>query len=413
MGGQQFGEGTIHINLAKYNRVLDFDEERGLVIVESGIQWPALVAWLIDRQKGSVRPWGIRQKQTGADEISIGGTLSCNAHGRGLTLKPIVGDVESYELIDAKGKLVTCNRKDNDELFGLAIGGYGLFGVISEVTFRLAPRIKLERRVEIIRADDLATRVARRVKEGFLYGDFQFKTDEKDPEFLEVGVFSCYRPASPDAEVKADRYDLSPAEWEHLYRLAHVDKAKGYKLYADHYLQTDGQVYWSDEHQMSGYIEGQDEVIDKVSKSRAPGTLMITELYVPRLKLNQFLKIAAVRMRQLESNVIYGTVRFIQKDDETFLAWARENYASIVINLRVLHDPAGIETAQRQFQDLIDIALSLGGSYFLTYHRWARRDQVLKAYPQFPGFLEYKREFDPEERFQSNWYRHYKKMFSN
>ena len=39
--------------------------------------------------------------------------------------------------------------------------------------------------------------------------------------------------------------------------------------------------------------------------------------------------------------------------------------------------------------------------------------QVLKAYPQFPRFLELKRKYDPNERFQSEWYRHYKRMFAD
>jgi hypothetical protein len=62
---------------------------------------------------------------------------------------------------------------------------------------------------------------------------------------------------------------------------------------------------------------------------------------------------------------------------------------------------------------IIDRALELGGSYYLTYHRWARKDQVLKAYPQMPEFLRLKKKYDPEERFQSDWYRHYREMFKN
>lgn len=64
------------------------------------------------------------------------------------------------------------------------------------------------------------------------------------------------------------------------------------------------------------------------------------------------------------------------------------------------------------FQRLIDLGLEFGGSYFLTYHRWARKDQVLQAYPQFPKFLRLKSKYDPKERFQSDWYRHYKSMFA-
>jgi len=412
MGGQQFGEGTLHISLSQYNRVLAFDEERGLVTVESGIQWPDLMAWLIENQEGKPRPWGIRQKQSGADKISVGGSLSANAHGRGLSFKPLVGDVESFELIAADGRALRCDRAQNRELFGLAIGGYGLFGIITEVQLRLVPRIKVERKVELLRLDDLPGRVAKRIEEGYLYGDFQFKTDETASDFLEVGVFSCYRPAKPDAEITKDRKSLTSQQWAELYRLAHLDKARGFQMYVEHYLSTDGQVYWSDAHQMSDYIEGQDELIDRATKARAPGTLMITELYVPRPKLPDLLRGAGVKLRERKANLVYGTVRFIAKDDDTFLPWARDSFACVVMNLRVTHDDEGIAAARLQFQDLIDVALSLGGSYFLTYHRWARKDQVLKAYPRFPEFLALKRRYDPDERFQSEWYRHYRKMFA-
>jgi hypothetical protein len=60
---------------------------------------------------------------------------------------------------------------------------------------------------------------------------------------------------------------------------------------------------------------------------------------------------------------------------------------------------------------LIDHASDRGGSYFLTYHRFAARKQVERCYPQFVDFLRQKRRYDPEERFQSDWYRHYRAMF--
>ncbi len=114
----------------------------------------------------------------------------------------------------------------------------------------------------------------------------------------------------------------------------------------------------------------------------------------------------------MKGSVIYGTVRLIEQDDESFLAWARESYASIVMNLHVDHDTEGIERAKRCFRKLIDLARSRGGNYFLTYHKWATKEQVLACYPQFPEFLALKVKYDPNERFQSDWYRHYRKMLA-
>jgi FAD/FMN-containing dehydrogenase len=62
---------------------------------------------------------------------------------------------------------------------------------------------------------------------------------------------------------------------------------------------------------------------------------------------------------------------------------------------------------------LIDIGIRHGGSYYPTYHRYALRHQVLACFPQLPAFLKLKRKYDPGELFQSEWYRHYKRMFES
>jgi len=116
--------------------------------------------------------------------------------------------------------------------------------------------------------------------------------------------------------------------------------------------------------------------------------------------------------RRNQVSVIYGTIRFIERDDESFLAWARESYACVIFNLHVVHSPEGTERSAEEFRHLIDLGRRYGGSYFLTYHRFATREQVEACYPQFPEFLRAKRRYDRDERFQSDWYRHYKRMFA-
>ena len=129
--------------------------------------------------------------------MSLGGALACNAHGRGLALKPIVEQVESFDLLDPAGVVRTCSRRENPELFRLAIGGYGLFGVITRVQLRLRPRVKVERVVTLGDTGDIGDRFEQRIRDGYLYGDFQFATDDTRDSFLRRGVFSCYRPVDP------------------------------------------------------------------------------------------------------------------------------------------------------------------------------------------------------------------------
>jgi hypothetical protein len=139
---------------------------------------------------------------------------------------------------------------------------------------------------------------------------------------------------------------------------------------------------------------------------------MISELYVPRERLTDFMAAVAEDFRKTGVDVIYGTVRLIERDDESFLAWAREPWACVIFNLHTAHTPEGIERSADAFRRLIDMAIVCGGSYFLTYHRWARRDQVEACYPQFRDFLARKRAHDPDLVFQSDWYRHHVALLS-
>ena len=145
MGGQQSLHDGLMIDTRRMNRVLGFDVDKGHLEVEAGIQWPQVLSHLVNTQRGRERQWTFAQKQTGADKLTIGGCLAANVHGRGLKMPPFIGDVESFRLLTPKGEVVNCSRTDNAELFRLAIGGYGLFGLITSVTLRLVERRKVER----------------------------------------------------------------------------------------------------------------------------------------------------------------------------------------------------------------------------------------------------------------------------
>ena len=411
MGGQQFLAGGLLLDLSACARVLAFDRERGLVEVEAGIQWPRLFEALERLQLGDPTPWVVRQKQTGADRFSLGGSLAANVHGRGLGRKPIVDDVEAITIVGADGEIRRASRAENRHLFRLAIGGYGLFGVIATVTLRLERRRTLERVVEILDSVDLPAAFDERQRDGYALGDFQFAIDRDGADFLRRGIFSSYRPVESSAP-RADRRALGAREWRDLVHLAHVEPRRAYEEYVRHYVASAGQTYFSDEVQTSVYLDDYHADLDRRLGARVPSTEMITELSVPREHLVRFLESARARLRATEARVIYGTVRLIEPDDETFLSWARGRFACVVFNLCVRHDAAGIAEAARAFRSLIDAALELGGTFYLTYHRFASRAQVERAYPEFRSFLRWKRRLDPEERFASDWYRHWRREFA-
>ena len=381
--------------------------------VEAGIEWPELINGYLRLGNGDAQTWGIAQKQTGADRLTMAGTIAANAHGRGLKMKPFISDVESFVLVDATGTVHTCSRTQNPELFRLVHGGYGLFGVVTSIQLRLVLRQKVERVVEIGTADDLIVAFEKRIADGFQYGDFQFSIEHESEDFLRKGVFSCYRPVPMDTAIPPMEKQLSDENWRRLLYLAHTDAREAFHRYADYYLSTNGQVYWSDLQQLSIYPDNYHREIDYKLHAPFPATEMITEINVPRPALKEFLDDVRGDFRKNNVALIYGTVRLIERDDESFLPWARQAYACTIFNLHTVHNPEGVKRSKYAFRRLIDMAAHRGGTYYLTYHRYATRTQVESCYPQFAEFLRLKKKYDPEERFQSDLYRNYKTMFAD
>jgi FAD/FMN-containing dehydrogenase len=413
MGGQQFGSGSTLVDMTGLNRVVDVDAERGLVTVEAGIDWVQLINHLLWTFADQPDPWGIIQKQTGADHLTLGGALAANVHGRGLRLRPFVADLDSFTLLDPTGHPQICSRTINPRLFALAAGGYGLFGPVTTITLRLQRRQKIERRVTIANVEDLPELFERRVREGYEFGDCQFATDPASREFLRAGVFSCYRPVAPDVPLPDRQLALGAPEWRRLLRLAHTDKSRAFAEYSRYYMATDGQLYWSDTHQLSDYPESYHDDLDAELGTAAKGSEMITELHVPRLHLADFMDAVRADAKQHAVDIIYGTIRIIERDDETVLAWARERWACIVFNLHVEHTADGIGKAAADFRRLIDRALQFGGTYYLTYHRWATARQLLAGHPRIIEFLQEKRQCDPRGVFRSDWLTHHERLLGS
>jgi hypothetical protein len=250
-----------------------------------------------------------------------------------------------------------------------------------------------------------------RIEDGYLYGDFQFAIDPASPDFLNAGVFSCYRPVPNDTPIPNGQLRLSPDDWNELIFLAHVDKTRAFQRFRQFYLSSSGQVYWSDTHQAGYYLDDYHGALDARMSAPHRATEVITELYVPRDRLTHFMHDVRDYFHGHDADLIYGTIRLIERDDESFLNWAREDYACIIFNLHTEHTPLGLAKSRVHFRRLIDIAILHRGSFYLTYHRHATAEQIEACYPQFREFLQLKQRFDPRQLFQSEWYRHYKTVF--
>jgi len=154
---------------------------------------------------------------------------------------------------------------------------------------------------------------------------------------------------------------------------------------------------------LSAYVEGYAERIDALLPEALRGTEIITELYVPRARAAALLERAAVELRARRSPATYGTLRLIEPDRETALPWAREAWACVIFNLFARRDTEDRGRAGEAFCALIDHALELGGTFFLTYHRFATGDQLRAGHPGLEAFMAERRRRDPGGVLRSDW----------
>jgi FAD/FMN-containing dehydrogenase len=413
-GGQQFASGLDLIDTRPLKRVLNFDPALGTIEVETGIQWTDFMDFLQKVRNDHTQAWAVAQKQTGTDRLSIGGAISANAHGRGLSLPPFISTVKSFTLMDADGECHRCNRQENPELFKLAIGGYGLFGFVYSATLQLAPLRKVRRVVRLAEVAEVPAAHRDLVEKGFLYGDFQFAIDSKSEDFVNRGILTAYEPVPDETPLSPEQNPISADDWKTLIYLAHADPSKAFTVYASHTLAASGQVCFSDtQYRVKDYFDNYHRDLDVRMGAPHPATEVLGEFYVPLASLPRFMSDVGQDLRRPDApQLIYGSVRFIEQDTESFLPWAKHPSACVIINLHTPHTPEGIERTGNGFRRLIDLAIRYDGSYYLTYHRYATREQLLACYPQFPEFLRMKLRYDPHERFQSDWYRYYKSMFA-
>ena len=231
------------------------------------------------------------------NDFTVGGSLSVNCHGWQCRRPPIADSVASFRLMKADGDIVTCSRTENAELFSLALGGYGLFGVIARVSLRLRPRVKVRRVVVLGETSGIIERFEERIRDGYLYGDYQFTTDSGRDSFLRRGVFSCYQPVPPETPITPHPTRFNPEDWARLTFYSHKYKCRAFEAYSSRYLATSGQVYWSDSQLSAAYVDNYHADLDRALHAKVRGSEMITEIYVERSELARFMEDARTALR--------------------------------------------------------------------------------------------------------------------
>ncbi len=150
--GRSYGDSALNrqvIATRRYNKLIGFDPQNGMVTCESGVTLAELIDIFLPRGWFlSVTP--------GTKLISVGGAVAGDVHGKNHhTAGCFSSCVESFELMIADGRVLSCSRTENRELFLATCGGMGLTGIILTVRLKLKPVKSAYIRETIVRCRNL------------------------------------------------------------------------------------------------------------------------------------------------------------------------------------------------------------------------------------------------------------------
>ncbi|MCC6546453.1 FAD-binding oxidoreductase [Candidatus Sumerlaeota bacterium] len=135
-GGRSYGDAFQNneefvLDLSRMNRVLDWNPETGIIVVEPGLRIAELWRYIIG--DGYWPP-----VVSGTMETTIGGCASMNIHGKNAYEAGTFGDhITEFDIMLPSGELKTVSRESDGDLFRAAISGFGMLGVFTKISLRM------------------------------------------------------------------------------------------------------------------------------------------------------------------------------------------------------------------------------------------------------------------------------------
>src|SRR5262245_31900361 len=128
-GGHAFAKNNVVLDMRTYNR-MSLDAAKKILTVQSGATWH-------DIQNRLHPQFAVKAMQS-TDVFTVGGSISVNAHGMDHQAGSVGRTIRSMRVMLPDGSIHRVSRTQEPELFGLVIGGYGLFGVILDAEIEVA-----------------------------------------------------------------------------------------------------------------------------------------------------------------------------------------------------------------------------------------------------------------------------------
>ncbi|MEI7444845.1 MAG: FAD-binding oxidoreductase [Burkholderiales bacterium] len=388
MGGQSLARNGLAVTF-EADRV-EVDRAAGIARVHAGARWHQVIA--------ALDPLGLSPAvmQSNSD-FSVGATFSVNAHGWPVPYGPFGSTVRAARLMLADGSIVTASRTEHPELFAMAMGGYGLVGILLDLEIAVVENRMMRPRFERMPAGELARRFTAALRDDpqvtMLYGRLNVARAELFTEALLV----TWRPESTPAEglPAATRRGALTGVSREIYR-AQIGSETGKK--ARWFAETVAVPK-----AVSGAFTRNSLINEPVSNLEGRDrrrTDILHEYFVHPDRFGDFLAACRELIPKARAEFLNVTLRWVAADDAPVLSYSGVDRIAAVMSFSQEVSPEGEADMLTLTEALIDRVAAIGGAYYLPYRLHARPDQFRAVYPRAERFAERKRHFDPQGVFR-------------
>lgn len=395
MGGHSFYEDAVVLDMTSFDRVLDLDPDARTITVQGGATWRTV----IEAANEHGLAVGVMQAYSG---FTVGGSLSVNVHESDPNFGPLVETVESFRLLLANGTVVHVSRTDHADLFGLVIGGYGLFGVILDATLRLTEDEVYAKQEAFMDYRDYPAFFRGKERNDSLGQVFARLSIARDETLLREVVVTTYHDADVDdpalRELQPSRIALKKLVFG-LSRSFDWGKELRWYLQKEHSDLVDPGIV-----SRNNLMNGDVAFLDYGSRRR---TDVLQEYFVPVDELPGFVDDLRAVVEARDLNLLSATIRYVPVNEETVLSYSPQESFGVVLYFNVGRSAQAQADAQEWTRELVDHALARNGTYYLPYVLYASPEQFHAAYPRADEFFAAKREHDPDLLFMNAFHEAY------
>lgn len=397
-GGHTYYKDGIVVDMTPFNRILAFDPQQRTIRVQAGATWEDI--------QDHINPFGLSVKTMQSQNIfTVGGSISINAHGRDIRNGSLIKTVESFRLLTADGDIKQVSRTENADLFPLALGGYGLFGIILDVTLTLTMD-----EMYTLHTEPVPTEQYSRYFTEHVLGDPDVRMHiariSIAPDRFLTEMYAMNYAVDPSAPHSAP-YRLKTGESGVLASklLFHLNRASDWGK----------NTFWS--LQKMYYDHQQDVSISRNNAMRSESEFMeyraadsndlLQEYFIPVGEFAGFVRELGPLLREEELNLLNITVRYVNQDREAVMSYAQEDMFALVCLFNMPLTESGQIKSKQGIQRILDEVVTHGGTYYLPYAPFPSLKQFQTVYPRYEEFFAKKVQYDPQRVFRNYFYEVY------